>query len=305
MPLDPAAWMAGVSSTTPLSKMTIPGTHDTGALLSSGLNTCQTLCLRDQLDAGIRFLDIRCLHTRNIFKIYHGIVDEQLHFDTDVRDVCLAFLRDHSSETIVMSINEVPQTAEQKALSGCSRSFARTCAAYIYQHKDSWYTDGSVPLLRLARGKIVLFRRFGTLAPDVAQGIDASPWPENSPAPFLIGDAIKVQDRFGIAGVGAIGSKWDLIKELLDEARTATDDVWYINFLSGTAAGIQTDPGPALYTNPTPSEAAFGMAGVAGINSRLTDYLNGLSGCCMGTVVMDFPQHPDEMLARLIGLNGG
>ena len=42
---------------------------------------CQSLSLGDQLNVGVRFLDIRLKLDHNQLKAVHGIVDEKLHLN--------------------------------------------------------------------------------------------------------------------------------------------------------------------------------------------------------------------------------
>jgi len=65
----------------------------------------QTLSLADQLDAGIRALDIRVQEANDKLRCVHG--EEPLgtlDFGPDVLQVATKFLADHPSETIVMSV---------------------------------------------------------------------------------------------------------------------------------------------------------------------------------------------------------
>src|SRR5262245_27175119 len=55
-------WMKKLADSKKLSELTIPGTHDTCALHGGDIPKCQAWSLKDQLEAGIRFIDIRCRH---------------------------------------------------------------------------------------------------------------------------------------------------------------------------------------------------------------------------------------------------
>ena len=82
-----ANWMARLPDSHLLSQLSLPGTHDTCALyngFSFGFAKCQAWALADQLNAGIRFIDIRCRHLGDRFAIYHGVIDQRISFD-DVR----------------------------------------------------------------------------------------------------------------------------------------------------------------------------------------------------------------------------
>jgi 1-phosphatidylinositol phosphodiesterase len=94
--------------------------------------------------------------------------------------------------------------------------------------------------------------------------------------------------------VSAIPKKWDNIKALLDEAGPATDDRWYVNFSSGTSGSGGAYP----YT------VAEGSPGITGENDHLHGYLSTPPAGKVGTILMDFPEYPDNLLiAQLICLN--
>src|SRR5437764_13048815 len=69
-------WMSSLNSSLYLSQFSISGTHESMALYESvsGTATCQSLSLADQLNAGVRFIDIRCRNLDNGFVIQHGSV---------------------------------------------------------------------------------------------------------------------------------------------------------------------------------------------------------------------------------------
>lgn len=100
-------WMGSVADNTNLAALSIPGTHDSGARTEpvSGTAKCQNLSIREQLDAGTRFLDIRCRHIGDAFAIHHGSIYQNLNF-TDVLTACYSFLAANPTETIVMCVKE-------------------------------------------------------------------------------------------------------------------------------------------------------------------------------------------------------
>src|SRR5205814_5545628 len=53
-------WMKSVNDSTPISTLSIPGTHNSPACLRALPSIrCQAVSLREQLENGIRFLDVR------------------------------------------------------------------------------------------------------------------------------------------------------------------------------------------------------------------------------------------------------
>ena len=100
-------WMSGLPDATSVSRLSIPGTHDSGALFEpiSGTAKCQNIGIAAQLNMGVRFLDIRCRHIDNAFAIHHGAIYQNLNFQ-DVINACITFLNANPTETILMSVKE-------------------------------------------------------------------------------------------------------------------------------------------------------------------------------------------------------
>ncbi|HPG51809.1 MAG TPA: phosphatidylinositol-specific phospholipase C domain-containing protein [Spirochaetota bacterium] len=140
-------WVEGQDNTKLLSEISIPGTHDSGARYEpiAGTAKCQNLTISDQLNNGIRFLDIRCRHIDNAFAIHHGSIYQHLNFD-DVLNACFGFMGSHPGETIIMSVKEEYNSAN------ISRSFEETFLAYYRKNPSGWYLGESVPALGDVRG---------------------------------------------------------------------------------------------------------------------------------------------------------
>lgn len=160
-------WMGQLPDDTPLTQLSVPGTHDTMAyddiwkvLSWGGIGQCQSVSLSKQLKGGIRALDIRCRHFHNKFPIHHDKIYLNAHFD-DVMDDCVAFLDAHPSETIFMRIAD---EYKKKKPAYNTRSFQATLLAYLnkYPPERIWETDdwGRLPSLGEVRGKIVIFDAF-------------------------------------------------------------------------------------------------------------------------------------------------
>lgn len=245
-----------------LSQLSIPGTHDAGARFEplSGTAKCQTLTIREQLDAGVRFLDIRCRHINDGFIIHHGQVDQNINF-TDVLNATHGFLAANPGEAVIMSVME-----EYKSENN-TRSFEATFDSYVAQDPTKWLLAATTPNLNEARGKIVLFRRFG--ASRLPKGIDASKWPNNTT--FSIGKTLRVQDHYV---VNDNNSKWDSIEKLLKEAKAGDPNTLFVNFASGYKPGLLGLPNITKVSNS--------------INPRLTTFFKGKPHGRYGAILMDF-----------------
>jgi 1-phosphatidylinositol phosphodiesterase len=210
-----SSWMSRLPDTVLVSRTSLPGTHDSCALhdgLSFGFAKCQTWQLADQLQAGIRFIDIRCRHVGDNLLIYHGVIDQRTTF-TEVRDVCRKFLMQHPSECIVMSVKE-ESTAKDN-----SRSFAETFVDTTKNDGKLWHVSRKIPQLGSVRNRIVLVDRVGTLG-----GLK---W----------GD-MEIQDRSN----ATVELKAKLIRSHFEKASNAGESQWFINFCSGTVPGSLMTP---------------------------------------------------------------
>lgn len=272
-------WMEGQPDATILSEISIPGTHDSGARYEpvAGTAKCQNLTIADQLNNGIRFLDIRCRHIDNAFAIHHGSIYQHLNFD-DVLNACFSFLGSHPGETIIMSVKEEYDS------SNITRSFEETFMSYCRKNPGGWYLGSSIPALGNVRGKIVLLRRFGANA--LPLGIPATDWADN--ATFSSGD-LRVQDCYKVTDTG---SKWNSLTALFSEAAAGPSGRLYLNFSSGYKPGIFGIPSITTVSNY--------------INPRITDYFRASSGGRYGVVVMDFADtYKSGLIIAANGITGG
>jgi 1-phosphatidylinositol phosphodiesterase len=289
MTVDMKDWMGELDDDLSLCRLTIPGTHDSCTANYQGENVVelwvktQHQLLSDQLRSGIRFIDIRCRRVGDRFALVHNRFDLKLDFQA-VLDVCLAFLRAHREETILMSIKE------EGVAEGSEKTFAEIFnTVYLRETEisDRFYLGGAVPRLGEVRGRIVLFRRFafdgfGDL------GIDASHWPNNTTFTYdpasegRAGVSMRIQDRYDGP---TPAQKYELVKKMLDEAAANTGEMLYVNFSSAT--GLLSPLGFAAFINPPLKDL---------ISDRHAK-------SCLGIVVMDFP--PEGLIERLAGTNLG
>ena len=252
--------MSSVDGNLSLARLTIPGAHDSGALHEPwpGTAKCQNLTIAEQLNAGVRFLDIRCRHVKNAFLIYHSFVDQKLTFD-NVLTTVVTFLTNNPSETVLMSVQEEYTPMDN------TRSFEATFDAYVAKYPGKWLLGGHIPTLNNARGKIVLFRRFRAVS--VPKGINTSNWADNST--FTNGN-LCVQNDYTVSSTDA---KWIAIRNMLTTAQKDDHDMLCINFASGFKIGSILPDIPAV-------------ADV--INPRLANYFASQPKGHYGVILMDF-----------------
>ena len=183
-----AEWLKEIDDNTPLRDVDLPGSHDTMALYSIGdlAGQCQTLSLNDQLNLGVRFLDIRLKEDHNSLKAVHGFIDQKATFK-DVDKVVASFLEKHPSEFIIMSIKEEAEPSNSDI------SFEQALIKYL---DNPIYLKAQTTLptyVNEIRGKVLLLSRYQ----NSTIGIPAySGWQDS--ASFTLPNDIYVQDTYKI-----------------------------------------------------------------------------------------------------------
>ena len=184
---DYSNWMKGVSDVTLLRNINMPGSHDTMALYSIAdlAGQCQSLSLEDQLNLGVRFLDIRLKEDKNELKAVHGFIDQRASFKS-ITNTIETFLKEHPSEMIIMSVKEEADPSNSEI------SFEDSLKTYL--KNNIYYLNQNLPLtLGEARGKVVLLSRYK----DSSIGIPAYEGWEDS-CSFTLPNGIYVQDTYKI-----------------------------------------------------------------------------------------------------------
>ncbi|MBV9141737.1 MAG: phosphatidylinositol-specific phospholipase C [Pseudonocardiales bacterium] len=339
------SWMRYVPDDASVVTLSIPGTHNSccvqgllGGLFSDldrrlivaaqqvshkidsaalnkplGVGKTQELDLPDQLNAGIRFLDIRFTHYQDNLCVHHDVICTEKSY-VDILTACFNFLRQHPSETILMSVaNEsriddalgkfAPSQISCKlplADTTCpgknTRSFEDTFNAKTWECIEDlplFYNFVAVPpgdksvttspvltsetILSDVRGRIVLLRRF-----DGSQGVgfDLSYWPEDQCFRGSTPPAYDIEDRYQNPGVD---DKFDYIVDHIEKARSGDPNELYITFCN--AVGLTA----RRYSNK--------------INPRLNDYLSELPQGRIGIIVMDYFEEPRELVSNVIKQN--
>ncbi len=279
-------WMSFIPDSFKVTEFSVPGTHDSAARYIEDAFTpdsaakTQNLTIKEQLNAGVRFLDIRCRHIGNACALHHGRVYLSLNFSDVLNDV-YEFLDNNKTETVIMSVKEPEHDAKDN-----SRSFDKTFKAYLDEPaaKDKWYIKNSLPILEAlgtengVRGKIVLVRRFhADLSRNEALGIDATDWPDNATFCNTM-SALCVQDNYNqgsyLAGQkpDVYPGKYKIIEEQLTRSSKGDSGFLYMNFTSGVVftwmpftSDIPNIPLVSNYINPRVSSFFTDRVGHFGI----------------------------------------
>lgn len=223
-----SSWMAELKDETPLSALSIPGTHNSHTYhIALPSVRCQAVSVRDQLKNGVRFLDIRLMPmsvgdmSQRDLALVHGAFPVALtgnkYFKNLIKDV-ISFLAANPSETIIMSLKR------EGVVNSSDAHFSKILRQYYINDPDIWYTVPKIPTLGEARKKIVLMRRFNmdeSLNSEnggAGWGIDGSSWPDNCEDGICSSGDIRVQDFYEVQESMNIEKKIKFAESQLERA---------------------------------------------------------------------------------------
>jgi len=296
MNYNQSAWMEELPDAAQLSQLSIPGTHDSGSRYGGAAIENQVMTISQQLNAGIRYLDIRVRHIDNAFAIHHGLKYQHLNFD-DVLKSVTQFLSAHPSETIVMRVHE-----EYKADNN-TRSIEETMDSYIKKYQKFFYnvdyqSHDPNPQLGPLRGKVFV----------VWDNVRSTGMIHTTGTYF---SAVRRQDAYNVKTNWDLYNKWEIIKRFINDNKSAKELT--INHLSASGGSFPyfiasghsraSTSAPRLATGLTtpgwkhkypdfPRVSCFiGICTIAfeGTNTLTKNYLNDHNIERTGIIAADFP----------------
>ena len=287
---DNAGWMSSLPDALPVSRLSIPGTHDSGTsgvrFLTRRYARTQTMDLAEQWDAGIRFFDLRPRLENGTLRIYHGPADCHLGFEE-----ALLIIKDklelNPTEFCIVMTNSAGggQTAVDMTMDIIN--------SVIPSHMLAPFRANMT--VADMRGRVLFIHRDSPSVGKDYPGTVVKGWPGNGSSlqsRLVSSDqnsaVLWAQDFFTDGGKGKmsyLNSKWDKVSGLVREYASAPEGVWCINHTSGyTGSGISTN----INRNARVT------------NARLLEYL-GNHKKPIGIVPMDFPGQ--ELIDSIIFLN--
>lgn len=239
-------WLGELGDDTRIGSLSIPGTHNSAACHTALPSVqCQGESVTAQLEHGVRFLDIRVGKyplksgdEANELTVVHGNFPVRIPFPKKFEDTLeeiYEFLDKNRSETVLVSVKQ-EGTGEWN---NDQDEFGNVIwDKYVNKNKDKWYLGTDLPRLGDARGKAILFRRFGVKNEDRKRefGFEASSWKYNTTEDDR--GKFVVQDFCEIQTADDIPKKVDYVKNLAKKAAeynlTNTDNKLFVNFTSGS-----------------------------------------------------------------------
>lgn len=250
-------WMRNLKDATPLSALSIPGTHNSATCHKALPSVrCQAVPPREQLLNGVRFFDVRVQPEGDANNpaliLVHGVFPISLtgsKYLRELLDDVYAFLAENPSESVIMSLKR----------EGTGNATDQDLARILHEHytagpdEAKWWVDPAIPTLGQARGKIVLMRRF--MVPDEYHGlhdgrgwgVDAESWADNTACDTH--GSVCVQDFYEVLETENIEKKLAFAQEHCarsgacvaplpgvntDAANPIPPPPFYVNFLSAS-----------------------------------------------------------------------
>ncbi|RFU34620.1 hypothetical protein B7463_g1707, partial [Scytalidium lignicola] len=320
---DMDSWMSNVPDDTLLSNMTIPGTHDTCAQSHIPFVRTQYLSVAQQLDAGIRFLDLRCrVHDDGELYMYHGGIPINLptflKLEFVMNEVFTFMTKDNRppTETVLISINNDDSSGDDPPA-----VFYNAVKEHIEKTPryegggERWSTSRTTVTLGEARGKAVLLRRYQTdpdLEPSARIGIDLSGWLNNNPDFTLLtpdGVTITLQDKWQYSDVmplaDLIASKHGFVSTMQVKAIAGSPEEWFINFSSAVGDPVQKGEIAEAHWIAVGGHSHWVGKFIHGMNVTMRRKSEWGTKTRYGIVPMDYPELPkdNDIVACLIGTN--
>ncbi|EXJ77613.1 1-phosphatidylinositol phosphodiesterase [Capronia epimyces CBS 606.96] len=223
------SWMKELPDHAPLGALSIPGTHNSPTCHNAPPSVrCQAVSPPEQLNNGVRFFDIRVQVPEPFdvesdkLNLVHAAFPIALSGNKPFRglyDDMLRFLREHPSETLVVSLKR------EGTGKGTDEQLSRILKKhYVDRDPRLWFTEPRVPTLAEARGRIVLLRRFvldDSLRREWAGrgwGIDAHVWEDNTAHAVCPSGDVCVQDFYEVLERPSIEKKIAFARDHLERS---------------------------------------------------------------------------------------
>ena len=242
-------WMQEVEDNRLVCKMSIPGTHDTAADTGDGWTKTQKKSIKEQLKSGIRFLDIRLGYKDGVLKLCHGSAVFNKTLTEDVLRTTAEFLRDHPSETVIMTLKEDLGGDKQTYYQALTRALEADPSLTAYM-AGKFRRDFTMKDLR---GKMLLISRDGNFSTKSGRILS---WPDNEAFSTTIeaseggSTPLHVEDHYKAWAGDKVNYVATNVRKA-NKAFSSPDNEWFITFSSYTGPwGISFPSKTTGYVDP-------------------------------------------------------
>ena len=176
-------WMKNIPGETLICDVNLPGTHDSATRFCEFpyFSRCQELSITEQLNIGVRFLDLRVAISEGKLMLVHASSkcfkapsDKAFLMLDDVLSDCEDFLKANPSEALIISIKRDHGDTSENTFDLLFKE---------YLGRAFWYKENRIPTLHEVRGKAVFLNRFcvdedNDEYNDFNTGLNFSGWPD-------------------------------------------------------------------------------------------------------------------------------
>lgn len=234
---DTSTWMKNLNDSLPLCKISIPGSHDSGACRNGGVFIkTQDIDIATQLKEGIRFFDIRLQAMPDSkLGVYHGLFFQDIYWEENVLTDFLTFLQSHPSETLIVSLKKENGELADYAELVSSVLNKQEYQPYFISNFRSDLTLGD------CRGKILFMHRDHAL--DNYPGAECFDWADNATCMLTLRGKdgaegkVTVEDEYQYLSTGKAGYKVETCINNINKiaAEPENSSLWAFTFVSATA----------------------------------------------------------------------
>lgn len=169
-------WMSKIDGGKHITEMAIPGTHDSGAYGSTikPMTRAQDHTIKEQLEIGIRALDIRCAATwgsnpltGKSYNVFHGPFDQGVSIQSVCTDID-NFLTQHNNEFVILMLKQ--EGGYIDISTAINDIVNKTLGHRIFVKGANW------PQLNQVRGRVLVLSRLRSPHKD---HFDTTGWPDN------------------------------------------------------------------------------------------------------------------------------
>ena len=294
-----AGWMSALPDETPIHRMSVPGSHDSGAVCGNVFLKVQDAAIARQLEMGVRFFDIRLKadsapgitvedaegEGAAMLGVYHSGQFMEQTWDGDILPAMRRFLKENPREFLIVLL---------KCEGGSRKAFARLLGHSLTGAED--ITREFAPSLTLGecRGRIIFLLRDEVDGAPMAARV--SGWDDNvtchitiSPRQGKTGTAC-VEDEYGYDSIAAAHYKTlttlrNMAAAALQRPAPDGSPCWYISYASCHAVPNNS---PGEFAERVSPAVEHGMAAFDGP---------------LGIVLIDFCAQYSDLIRMIVERN--
>lgn len=148
-------WMNEIKDETYLHQVVIPGSHDAGSSGMNWLGETQNYSIKEQLELGVRYFDLRVNDNNGKLVIYHSIINGQ-EFIPILEDI-KEFIKNHPSEILLLDFQHFKNGSEDEVFELVTNYLYNDNLLVVNEKNISDLEFITTLKVKDARGKCIVF----------------------------------------------------------------------------------------------------------------------------------------------------